>query len=323
MAYERAYDLFDLAILMQSNREGVSLQDICERFGVARRTAERMRDTILIQFPQTVETVGEKNSKRWHIPQGTLKDFIQFSAEELSSLEIAVETLKNQNLLEKAQCLEKVLNKVRANIKDSTLRKIEPDLEVILEVEEFAHKVGPQIEVDQNVLRAIREAILSFKQIEIEYEAKFSGKIHTYTLNPYGILYGDRNHYLLAVHSDGYDNGTVRNFILSNIKTINILEELYEIPSDFNIKEYASRSFGIFQEEPFDVEWLFSATVAKEVKRYLFHPTQKMIENSDGTITVKFHAGGRLEMDWHLYTWGDNVKVIKPTDWYDKKENKK
>ena len=42
-----------------------------------------------------------------------------------------------------------------------------------------------------------------------------------------------------------------------------------------------------------------------------------MIKNQDGTLTVKFRAGGRLEMDWHLYTRGNHVKVIKPENWYE------
>lgn len=50
----------------------------------------------------------------------------------------------------------------------------------------------------------------------------------------------------------------------------------------------------------------------------IFHPKQKLIDNKDGTLTVKFKAGGKLEMDWFLYTWGDKVKVLKPKDWYNK-----
>ena len=42
-----------------------------------------------------------------------------------------------------------------------------------------------------------------------------------------------------------------------------------------------------------------------------------MIKNQDGTLTVKFRAGGRLEKDWHFYTWGNHVKVIKPENWYE------
>ncbi|MFC3119550.1 hypothetical protein ACFOHS_19975 [Jhaorihella thermophila] len=32
----------------------------------------------------------------------------------------------------------------------------------------------------------------------------------------------------------------------------------------------------------------------------------------DGRLEVRFHAGGWLEMAWHLYQWGDSVEVVAP-----------
>ena len=32
----------------------------------------------------------------------------------------------------------------------------------------------------------------------------------------------------------------------------------------------------------------------------------------DGSLTVRFRAGGIDEMCWHLYTWGESVTVEKP-----------
>lgn len=319
MAYDKMYDILDLAIWMQSNREGVSLQDIMDRFQVARRTAERMRDLILDKFPQTKVRLSENNIKRWYIPQGTLKDFIQFSAEELVAFEKAISYLQANNMNENSDLLQKILEKIRANIVDKTYQHIDTDAEILLEAEGFAHRVGPKIVVSKEIVQKIRQAILSFRQIKIVYKNKSSGKTREFQLLPYGILYGDRNHYLVAKHSDGYGGNTVHYFILSNILFLEILEELYEIDCDFSLKALAEKSFGVFQEEPFEVEWLFAKEVAEEVKRYEFHPKQTMQENADGTVTVKFFAGGRLEMDWHLYTWGDNVKVIKPENWYEKK----
>ena len=65
-----------------------------------------------------------------------------------------------------------------------------------------------------------------------------------------------------------------------------------------DLNEYAMESFGAFHEEPFDVEWLFSADVANEAKNFIFHPKQKLTENPDGSLTVKFKAGGKMEIDW-------------------------
>jgi len=85
------------------------------------------------------------------------------------------------------------------------------------------------------------------------------------------------------------------------------------------LEKFAEQSFGVYQEEPFDVEWLFDKDVASEAAKYIFHPTQEMIFNPNGTLTVKFHAGGAREMDWHLYTWGKHVKIIKPKDFNKRK----
>ena len=68
----------------------------------------------------------------------------------------------------------------------------------------------------------------------------------------------------------------------------------------------------MFQEEPFDVVWRFSPKAAPDARQFLFHPTQTMESQPDGSLIVRFRAGGALEMSWHLFTWGDEVEVLKP-----------
>ena len=318
MAYEKTYDLLDLAIWMQSSREGVSLNDISQKFGVSRRTAERMRNMIICRFPQTHEIIGDNNQKRWYIPQGTLKDFIVFSAEELSALETAQALLGKKQMLDKQKTLEKLIDKIKANIKPDVYRRIDVDSEVILEAEGFICRPGPKLIIDDKIMADIRQAILTNKQIRIEYTNKTTKKNSINTLDPYGFLYGERNHYLVARHSDGFFGNEIHNFILSNIKNIEILEQTFVPIKDFSLKDYAELSFGAYHEEPFDVEWLFDKEASNEAEQYIFHPNQTVKRNPDGTLTVKFRAGGRLEMDWHLYTWGKHVKVIQPKNWQKK-----
>lgn len=314
MAYEKTYDLFDLAIWMQSTREGISLTDIMQRFHISRRTAERMRDMIVARFPQATEVIGENNTKRWYIPQGTLKDFIQFTAEELSALETACTLLDTKQLQDKKDILQNTIYKIKASIKPDVYRKIEPDAEALLEAEGFICRPGPKLVINKEIIETIRQAILACHQIKITYFNKMTGKTSINILDPYGFLYGERNHYLVAHHSDGYFGDAVHNFILSNIQKVEILDIPFNILPNFSLSKYAEQSFGAFHEEPFDVEWLFDKDVAEEASHYIFHPTQTMIKNKDGSLTVKFRAGGRLEMDWHLYTWGKHVKVMKPKD---------
>ena len=109
------------------------------------------------------------------------------------------------------------------------------------------------------------------------------------------------------------------SFDLNNIEDILVTDVYFTRNPEFSLENFSQQSFGVYQEEPFEVEWRFDEKVAPEAAKYIFHPTQEMIKNSDGTLTVKFLAGGAREMAWHLYTWGKHVKVIKPKDFNKRK----
>ena len=49
-----------------------------------------------------------------------------------------------------------------------------------------------------------------------------------------------------------------RLYSLSNIQRVGVTEWPFERRKDFSMHKYAERSFGVFQEEPFDVAWKFS-----------------------------------------------------------------
>lgn len=311
--YEKMYDMIDLALWMQEAGEGVALEDIMQKFNVSRRTAERMRNALLLYFPQMEEIDTGERKKRWRIPQRSLNTLLAFSPEELAVFKTAIDLLKQNGIKEKADVLSKVELKLRNLIKPEQKNRIEVDAEEMMLSEGVICRPGPHINVDSGIIHNIRQAILSCHQVKMVYTKK-NGTTSTYTLVPYGLLYGQRNHYLIAKHSDGYDGGKARNFSVTGIQSVEILSETFNTDG-FSLKDYAEESFGAWHEEPFDVEWLFDKEAAAEAENFVFHPKQELIHNPDGTLTVKFRAGGRVEMDWHLYTWGKHVKVIKPENW--------
>jgi predicted DNA-binding transcriptional regulator YafY len=99
---------------------------------------------------------------------------------------------------------------------------------------------------------------------------------------------------------------------LSNIERVELLERSFTRRRGFSLQEYAERSFGVFQEEPFDVVWKFSPEAAADAREFLFHPSQRFEDQADGSLIVRFRAGGLMEMAWHLVTWGIHVNVVKP-----------
>ena len=312
MFYQKTQKLLELALWMQSSEDGISITDIMERYTVSKRTAIRMKDMVKVQFPQIQEISGAYNTKKWYIPRGTLGNYIAFSLNEINALQNAIKLMKSK-LPEDVEALENVMYKIKASMNADALNRIEPDAEALLEAEGYALRPGPKIKINKAFMEKLRNAVIACKVIKIKYQSKTKNEWRT--VYPYGFLYGNK-HYLIAWHTK---RKVMCHFDLNNIQDIEVLNEYFTRDTSFSLEEFSQQSFGVYQEEPFDVEWLFDNVVAQEAAKYIFHPTQTSCLNDDGSLTVKFRAGGAREMDWHLYTWGEHVKVIEPKDFDERK----
>lgn len=306
MRFEKSENLFHLALTMQGTSEGLSLADIQNRLSVSRRTAERMRDALERIFPQIEQANPGETPKRWRIPSGTLNRLVGISPDELAELHNAIAILKRDNLTEQASILEGLSEK----LKSASLSKDQRDLEFLLQTEGLAMRPGPRPVVKEGILPTLREAIISDRKVRLHYRSRDTGKLSRQIVCPYGFLYGNR-HYLIAFNM----NPIVRDyrpFSLSNIDKVDLTEWVFERREDFSLEEYAQKSFGVFQEKPFDVVWKFSPDVAKDAREFRFHPTEEKEDQPDGSLIVRFCAGGTKEMCWHLFTWGNEVEVLEP-----------
>ena len=296
--YSRVSDVLDLIVLMQSKVLGITLNDISKELHVTRRTAERIRDALILGLPQIneIETVGKE--KHWGFISGyMINEIINFSPDEIAVLEGIKENLSE----DKKQVVDKILTKLKAHSRKQ-ITKIDDAIELILKSEGFAVSQKPSYKIDIQILDTIRQAIKQNVMIRCKYLG------NNKTLAPYGIIYGS-NTYLIAVE-DGKPNPYV--YSMHKLSDVQISNKQFD-KGDFDIKEYANTSFGVYHNEIMKVELLFTPDVAEDVLNFNFHPTQKVKQNEDGSVTVKFKASGELEILWHIFKWGNNVKIVAPT----------
>jgi predicted DNA-binding transcriptional regulator YafY len=312
MRYEKVDNLMVLALEMQAARGGLSLKDIGERFDVGRRTAMRMRDAVLRIFPQAEEVSTYDRTKRWRIPAGTLDKLIGCSADELGDLETAISILKRENMLDQASSLVNLKAKLTALMAPDVTRRVEPDLEALLEAENLALRPGPKPRTRPFVLSELRDAVKACRVCTLRQRTRATGKISQRTVFPYGFLYGQR-HYLVA-YVPRASGRKFRMFSLPNIVSVKATKEFFERDPSFTLENFAQNSFGVYQEQPVDVAWKFSPRAANDAKDFIFHPNQELEKLKDGSLIVRFHAGGLLEMCWHVYCWGDQIEVLEPRE---------
>ena len=169
-------------------------------------------------------------------------------------------------------------------------------------------RAGPRPRLDAGLLSALREAITTRRLVKFRYLAQSTGLQSRQRVRPLGLLYGNRA-FLVAPSEWGEEP---RLWRLANVSELRISEETFERDPDFDLERYAKRSFGTFQEEPVEVVLRFAPDAARDASNFMFHPDQTTEPNDDGSLTVRFEAGGIDEMCWHLFTWGESVTVEKP-----------
>lgn len=307
MRYERVEDILRLALIMQASYQGLSLQDIQDEFEISRRTAIRMKNAVERLFPSMEEVENPMSRiKKWRLNKTSLNKMISFTAEELAELENCRSILKNLNYTNRVDLLNDIMAKI--NVLNSS-KSIETDVEALLEAEGYAIRQHPRYKLDINILNIISDSIKAMKYLKFEYENQ-KGELAELKIQPYGIIYGEKT-YLL-----GYNENKkgFRYYHLHKIIKPQIIDEYFDKDETFSLKEYLKNSFGVYQETPMNIKLLFSEKVKASIKDYNLHPTQKMKINEDGTTTVTFKAGGRYEICWHLFKWGDNVKILAPVE---------
>lgn len=311
MRFEKAEDLLNLAFAMQSSSDGVSLTDIIEMFDVSRRTAMRMRDAVVRVYPQAEERTDENRIKRWRISSSTNGRHLALTPDELATLDMASKAFNGRGLNLQAKALRSLCGKIKSFQKYEASRRIEPDLEALIEAEGLAARPGPKPKINPEHLHALREAIKACRIVEIMYRGKGKKEAETKRVAPYGFLYGHR-HYLVGGGTEKGRETSRYHFILSQIEGVTVTKHGFRRDPSFDLQSYAEESFGIWKEKPVDIVWKFTPRAAEAARDFVFHPSQKISEGKDGALTVSFKAGGMLEMAWHLYMWGDQVEVIKP-----------
>ena len=110
---------------------------------------------------------------------------------------------------------------------------------------------GPKPRTNRTVIEELRHAVMACDEVEIMYRNRRTNRINKRLLQPYSFQFSHRHH-LVAFHL----NPKAMKFALfgmSNIEEVKDTDERFERNDEFSLKEFVERSFGVFQEEPFNV----------------------------------------------------------------------
>ena len=202
-----------------------------------------MRDAVEHAFGPLVYEDADDGRRQLEAGARTpLRDLIRISADELVELDTAAAEVERSGLHERAALLRDLAGKLRA---------------LAGEAETAPHRAGPGSAHDG---RGARDAARTAppdrarpahdparghqggpRTVSFRYLSRMTGRKSRQHVQPHGILYGSRAY--LVGRSDWTED--MRYWVLANMSEAAFTEESFGFDEDFDLEEFAGRSFGV------------------------------------------------------------------------------
>jgi predicted DNA-binding transcriptional regulator YafY len=296
MRHEKSARLLELARHLAASTYGLTLDEMAEKLEVKRRTIERMRDQLLMMYPE-LEEIVDPPTKRWRLTKGLDSFALAPTSEEMAALTTSQKVLERANP-QAAAALASLETKMLSALKSSVKRRMATDIEALMQAEAIAVQPGPRVNVDKETLGVLRDAMLRLKQVTFHYSGG-TGAPRARVVVPYGILFGGEA-YLVAREADKDEEAAPRMWRIDRLSGLTMLDA------------YSERSFGVFQEDTVNVTLRVLPEFVDEARRWVFHPQQTTQLDDDGALHVYLHGGGLNELAWSLFRWGGKLEILAP-----------
>ncbi|MEX0608724.1 MAG: YafY family protein [Balneolaceae bacterium] len=288
-----------LMLLLQQPGDKLTVNELAERFNVSRRTI--FRDFNVLQ-EINVPVTWDRYSGYGMMPGYKIPP-LMFTSKELATIIVGLNFVKSQvdqELVDDAKGVEVKIKNV-----------LPKELKAFMNSLEGNTVVDPYLKFGGNKKRGgswylISSAVSQKKRLQFEYTTK-SRETGIRKIDPY-ILVFYQDHW--NVIGKSHLRGEVRNFILENIKNVQILDENYERPKKADVEAL------IFRSEA--GSHLIRVLIEKdEISRFEANLPAKIIkkeEENPNKIRVGFEFDNLEFINEWLLQFGSKIKVEEPED---------
>ena len=86
------------------------------------------------------------------------------------------------------------------------------------------------------------------------------------------------------------------------------------MPADFDFEDFMRHSFGVFHGDPERVSIWFGSDVAEYVKEKVWHDSQQIQDQDDGSIVFSADVAVTGELKRWIMRWGAAAVVLEPDE---------
>ena len=293
---------------LEGSRQGESVAALARQCEVTQRTI--WRDVAALQdagFPLVDEKPDGRT--RWKLLPHGLKGLENsgLTIGELASLYFSrtlIECLVGTPFQDDARsALEKVVTALPVR-----MRRFLDRLPAVLNVKATPMKKREETRYRKHIA-SLLSAILEHRQTKMQYHSLSSRATKDYLVEPYRLAYAQGGMYLLA-QVPKYRQ--LRTFAIERIKSLSVSETTFEVADGAGGDPFPN-SLGVNSGAAEKVQIEFAPEAAVHVRERTWHPSQKIHDNANGSITLSLNVCN----DWALRSWilsfGPLARVISPS----------
>jgi predicted DNA-binding transcriptional regulator YafY len=289
-----------LWLVVAKNPLRYTVPDLAEKFETTKRTVYR-------DF-RMLENLGiplYNDNGKWAINESSFLPPVRFSTSEALILFLAARLLLSYS------------HSFDPNVESAFIKLNSvvpaPLGEQIQQTMDWMEKL-PKNEKYLHNLAKLAEAWISRHRIKIKYLALEAEKPKEHLIEPYFIQPAASGHssYTLAF---SHRIGKITTFKIERIESIEVTDEIYTIPSDFDANEYFGTAWGVVVGgEAKTIRLRFDPGVARIIKETIWHPSQVLENQKDGSVIMTIQVMDTIDLYSWILGWGTKVEVLEPKD---------
>ncbi|WP_152396020.1 helix-turn-helix transcriptional regulator [Paenibacillus guangzhouensis] len=291
-----------LAIVLELQRTSVlRAEDLAAIFETSVRTIYR---DIQALSEAGVPVVGEPGVG-YSLMEGYFLPPVTFTAEEAVTLIIGTDFIEQRFDQDYGQKARSSRGKIEAILPEPVrmeATRVRKTMRLLTTNDERYR--GPE----KAYVEKIRQAILHVRKVKFGYAKRLpeeDGNRHSVRVAaPYGLVFTNGSWVLVARCELRQD---IRHFRLSRMNELTMLDEAFQLPSDFNLQDYAPPD-----DRNVIVRVQVHADIADKVKESPNYYRESIEELEDGCLHMTFRVRLPEELLQWVLGWGAGVVVVEP-----------
>lgn len=177
---------------------------------------------------------------------------------------------------------------------------------------EFTVISDPVTEIKPGIWEPLQEGLAHSRTVTISYRAPGYTTAAKRRIDPYHLL-GHRGEWYLLGYS--HHNQEVRVYALGRMTRCVATNKAFSPPDDFDPAAYIDPALGVFvNEDPVQVAIRFDPSVADKIRERAWHPDQRIEEQADGGIILRYTSNQQSQTLFWVSQWGPNAEILEPAD---------